>query len=307
VILQELLKLVNAEIKGNPRTEITGVSAIEDAKSGDLVFILDDKFLPLALKSKAAAVVAKIGAQVEGKPALLLKNPRLAMSKILKLFAPQVEIERGKNEKAFIHKTAKLGKNVSVGPFVYIGPRVTIGDNTLLYPNVTIYQNSVIGKNCILHAGAVVGMDGFGFEDTDEHFEKIPQIGKVIIGDNVEIYSNTCIARGTIGNTIIHSGVKIDNLVHVAHNCEIGENTVIASSCGLSGGVKLGKHVMVAGQVGFNGHITVGDNCLILARSGVTKDIPANAVISGFPAIDHKEDLKKQAIISRLSRNKKNS
>jgi UDP-3-O-[3-hydroxymyristoyl] glucosamine N-acyltransferase len=300
--LSGLADLVSGQLSGDPKIKIKGISAIEDAKDGDLVFVLEDKYLEAALKSKASALVASEKANIGKKPAILAKNPRLAMALILRKFARPHEIEAGIHKTAVIHKTAEMGKNVTIGPLVYIGPHAQIGDNTILYPQVTIYENVKIGKRCVIHSGARIGVDGYGFAPTGEIFEKIPQIGGVIIGDEVEIFANVTIARGTLGNTVIGSGTKIDCLTHIAHNCEIGENCAIVSLVGFAGSVKLGRHVTVAGQAGFSGHNIIGDNAVVMARAGVTKDIPANSIVSGFPVQDHSREMKYQAALRRLTK-----
>lgn len=298
--LSALAKLVSGELLNDSSVTIKAVAEIADAEIGDLVFVVDNKNLEEALSSNASAMVAFPSAKISGKPAILVENPRVAMSKILQLFATPCEIEIGVHKSAVVHETAKIGKKVAIGPFVYIGPNVEIGDNTVIYPHVAIYRNTKIGKNCIFHSGAKIGMDGYGFVSVDSKWEKIPQIGNVVIEDYVEIYSNTCVARSTLGSTLIKKGTKIDNLAQVAHNCELGENCAIVSFVGLAGSVKLGNNVSVGGQVGFGGHLEVGDNTVIMARTGVTKNIPANSVVSGFPAMDHRKDMEIMAIIRRL-------
>jgi len=305
VILNELAELVSGQLFGDPKTKIKNISTIEDAGNGDLVFVLDDKHLAAALKSKASALVVSEKAKISIKPAILVRNPRLAMALILSKFSRPREIEVGIHKTAVIHKTAKIGKNVAIGPLVYIGPHTEIGDNTILYPQVTIYENVNIGQHCVIHSGARIGVDGYGFASAGGTFEKIPQIGGVIIGDEVEIYANVTIARGTLGNTVIGSGTKIDCLTHIAHNCEIGENCAIVSLVGFAGSVKLGRHVTVAGQAGFSGHNIIGNNAIIMARAGVTKDIPANSIVSGFPVQDHSREMKYQAALRRLTKKSK--
>jgi len=300
--LRELAVLVDGQVSGDPSLKIKGASTFEAAKAGDLVFVLEDKNLPPALRSKASAVVAARRLKVGQKPALLVDNPRLALARILRLFARPLELEPGVNKLAFVHKTAQLGQGVTIGPFAYVGPHVKIGEHTIIYPQVTLYENVKIGRRCIIHAGARIGMDGYGFVPVGEVFEKIPQLGGVIIGDDVEIYSNTCIARGTLGDTVIGSGTKIDNLTHVAHNCTIGENCAITSLVGFAGSVTLGQHVSIAGQAGLAGHLTIGDNSVIMAKSGVTKNVPPDSVVSGFPAQKHSDEMKYQAALRRLAK-----
>jgi UDP-3-O-[3-hydroxymyristoyl] glucosamine N-acyltransferase len=190
-------------------------------------------------------------------------------------------------EFAWIGENVKIGKNARIHPQVYIGDNVTIGDDCLFYPGVKIYQGCVIGHSCTLHGGVVIGSDGFGFAPQDDkNYRKVPQVGNVILEDRVEVGSNTTIDRATLGSTIIRRGVKLDNLIQVAHNVEIGENTVIAAQTGISGSTRIGKNCMIGGQVGFVGHLTIGDNAKIGARSGVEGSVKPGAVIFGAPAID---------------------
>jgi len=302
VKLARLAELVSGTVNGNADQEISKVSTIEEAGVGDLVFVLEDQNLIPAFSSSASAVVtAKVPANTQGKTFLLVKNPRLAMAKALGAFsAPrQTGII---SDKAVVAKSVRLGKNVSVGPFTSIGEDCEIGENTIIHSNVTIYDRVKIGANVIIHAGARIGVDGFGFAWENDQHVKIPQTGTVVIEDDVEIYANVCVARGTIGTTRLGRGTKIDNLTHIAHNCQIGESCAITALVGFAGSVTFGKHVQVGGMAGFNGHITVGDNVIVMAKAGVTKDIPANSVVSGFPAEDHKEQLKFQATLKRLTK-----
>lgn len=299
MILSELATLVSGRIEGRPDIEITGVSTISEARAGDLVFVLEEKFLEAAKKSKAAALVIKEGKKID-QAAIRVDNPRLAMAHLLPLFSKRIVPKPEIHPSAVIAPGAKIGGKVYIGPFVYIGENSSVGDNSIIHPNVTIYDNVIIGKNVILHSGVVLGVDGYGFIPTEDLPIKIPQIGRVVIEDEVEIYSNVCIARGALGETKIGRGTKIDNLTHIAHNCIIGESCLITGQVGFAGSVTLGKRVMVAGQVGFNGHITVGDNCVVLGKAGATKDIPQNSTVSGFPAQDHKKEMREQARLRKL-------
>jgi len=304
VKLKKLAKLVSGEIIGDGEVDIQNVSPIEAAGERDLVFVLEEKFLAPALSSSAAALVAPLSAKIENKPAVLVKNPRLAMAQILPLFAPRTKVNPGIHRTAVVAKSAKIGKRVTISPFVCIGEDCEIGDDTIIHPSVTIYDRVKIGKRVIIHSGARIGVDGYGYIPQGKSYLKIPQIGKVIIEEDVEIYANVCISRATLGSTIIGAGTKIDNLSHVAHNCKIGKNCAIVGLVGFAGSVTLKDHVSVGGQAGINGHVTVGENAVVMARAGVTKDIADNAVVSGFPAIDHSKDLKIQAVLRRLSTKK---
>jgi UDP-3-O-[3-hydroxymyristoyl] glucosamine N-acyltransferase len=321
--LKDLARVASGEIIGNEGLSIKAVSPIEEARGGDLVFVLDNKFLDAALKSKASALVAHSKAKVRGKPALLVANPRLALAQILPLFAPKKKGAKGIHKSAVIPRSCKIGKNVHVGPFVVLGENVSIGSGTIIYPhtyigedseigesciihsNVSIYDHAIIGSRVILHSGARIGVDGFGFVPQAGQHLKIPQIGAVIIKDDVEIYANVTIARGTLGATVIGAGAKIDCLSHVAHNCKIGKNCALVSLVGLAGSVTLKDHVYVGGQVGFSGHNIVGENSIIMARAGVTKNFPSNSVVSGFPAQAHSREMELQAALRRLAKKSK--
>ena len=298
--LKKLLELVAGELAGKPDTEVRGVAPIETAGAGDLVFVLEDKFLAPALSSPAAAIIAPLGSRLDGKPGILVKNPRLAMTQILPSFAPKSKIKPGVHKTAVVAEDVKLGQRVAIGPLAHVGSGVEIGDDSVIYPNVTIYDNVKIGKRVVIHAGARIGVDGYGFVWDGARHQKIPQIGSVLIEDDVELFANVTIARATLGATRIGAGTKVDCLTHIAHNCNIGENCAITALVGFAGSVTFGDHVSVGGMAGFNGHITVGENTVILAKSGVTKDIPANSVVSGFPAIDHKKELELQASLRKL-------
>ena len=300
VKLKKLCEMVSGELAGKADTEIRGVAPIETAGAGDLVFVLEDKFLAPALSSGAAAVVAPLGSKLGDKPGLLVKNPRLAMALLLPQFAPKSKLKPGIHKTAVVADDAKIGRRVTIAPFVYIGSGVEIGDDSVIYPSVTVHDNVRIGRRVIIHAGARIGVDGYGFVWDGNKHRKIPQIGSVAIEDDVEIFANVTVARGTLGTTRIGAGTKIDCLTHVAHNCDLGRDCALTALIGLAGSVNLKDHVSVGGMAGFNGHITVGENTVILAKSGVTKDIPANSVVSGFPAIDHKKDLEIQASLRKL-------
>ncbi|MEA3493315.1 MAG: UDP-3-O-(3-hydroxymyristoyl)glucosamine N-acyltransferase [Candidatus Margulisiibacteriota bacterium] len=321
--LKDLAKQALGEVSGDGEVVIKGVSPAEEAKSGCLVFVMEKRLLDQAINSKASAIVTACHSKTKDKPALLVKNPRLALAKILPLFAPKKAARREIHKTAVIPKSCKIGKEVYLGPFVVLGENVSIGNRTQVYPhsyigdnskigsncmvhsNVSIYANSIIGKNVVVHSGARIGVDGYGFVPQAEKHIKILQIGSVIIEDDVEIYANVCISRGTLGPTIIGAGTKIDSLTHIAHNCKIGKNCAIVSLVGFAGSVTLKDHVYVAGQAGFKGHNTIGENSIVMARAGVTKDFPSNSVISGFPAQEHGKEMEFQASLRRSAKKNK--
>jgi UDP-3-O-[3-hydroxymyristoyl] glucosamine N-acyltransferase len=300
VKLKKLSQIVSGELAGKADPEVRGVAPIETAGAGDLVFVLEEKFLAPALSSRAAAVIAPLGARLDGKPGIMVKNPRLALAQVLPHFASKSKIKPGIHKSAVVAESAKIGKRVAIYPFVYVGENAEIGDDSVIYPSATVYDNVKIGQRVVIHAGARLGVDGYGFVWHEGKYEKIPQLGTVVIEDDVEIFANTCVARGTLGETRIGAGSKIDCLTHIAHNCVLGEHCAVTALVGFAGSVALGNHVSVGGMAGFNGHITVGENTVVMAKAGVTKDLPANSVVSGFPAINHREDLEIQASLRKL-------
>jgi len=326
--LIEIAKILDAVlVSKDENKEILHIKALEDATSDDIGFLSNEKYLDYAINTKAFAVIVDekhyemLKEKREDLSFLIVKNPYLSFSKLVKFFDNSPEVQRTISDKAYIDDTAVIGRNVGIYPGVYIGRNVIIGDNSVIYPNCTIedrvrigkdsilYSNVVvrydckIGDNVIIHSGTVIGSDGFGFAP-DEHmvFHKILQIGNVIIENNVEIGSNVSIDRAALGSTIIGEGVKLDNLIQVGHNVVIGKNTVIAAQTGISGSTKIGNYNMIGGQVGFVGHIKTGDLVQVGAQSGVTKNIPDKSTYFGTPARPIKEIAKIEAILVRLPR-----
>lgn len=316
--LHEIAELVAGKIIGTENPIIFGATNIEDAGSTEITFAVPPH-IEKAAKSKAGAVIIPHGIELpSAKPAIAVENPRVAFAKLLEIFQPPVEIERTVHPLAFVAENAVIGKNVAVMPFAvveeeavigdnsiiyphsYVGRKVKIGENCLFYSNTSIYDRCIIGNNVIIHSGAVIGGDGFGYVEIAREHHKVPQVGNVVIGDNVEIGCNSCIDRGTTGSTIIGKGTKIDNLVHVGHNDVIGENCILVAFVGLPGSVKVGNNVTFAGQAATVGHITIGDNCLFAGKAGVISDVPSNSVYAGFPARPHKEWLKQEAMQRKI-------
>lgn len=316
--VKEIAKLISGEIAGDGNLEVEGVASLDEAKEGDLSFYLEPRYEKKACSTKASVLVVPHGKKVPGKTLISVKNPRVALAKILKLYGPERRKPHGIHETFISGDEVKIGKDVNIGPFVtlgnkvklgsgvtlypgvYIGDEVEIGDDTTIYPNATIYERVKIGKRVIIHAGAVIGGDGFGFAPSGGTHMKIPQTGTVIIEDDVEIYDNSCVARATLGTTIVRRGTKMDNLSHIAHNCDIGENCIITGLVGFGGSATLKNNVTVGGQAGFADHVTVGENSLVRARAGITKDFPSGSQISGFPARDHQEWLQTKGLSARL-------
>lgn len=317
--LSDIAKQINAQMLGED-IYINGVCSIDECLEGSLTWAEDEKNYKKALVSKASAVVISIKNKPPhgiSKPLLIAENPKLAFAKSIYLFATKHKLS-GISSTATISSSAKIGKNAAIGSNVvigddvkigdnakiyagsYIGNGCEIGDNTVIYPNVSIMDKIIIGNNVIIHSGAVIGSDGFGYvKDVSKHI-KIPQIGTVIIGDDVEIGANVCIDRATTNLTKIGRGTKIDNLIHIAHNVEIGEDCIIVAMTGIAGSSKVGDRVILAAQVGVAQHVSIGSDTMILGRSGVTKDIKSNVIISGFPAQNHRDELKYQSHLSLL-------
>ncbi len=321
--LKELAQYVGGTVIGDGEVEISGVAALEAARSGEITFIAHPKYLSKLAETNASAIIASKEIPSSKKPLLCVGNPYLAFAKILTLFSEKPYQPKGIDPNAWISSTARLGKEVTVYPFVSIGDRCRIGDRvtlypgvcvgedasigeeTILYPNVSIYPGTVIGKRVILHGGVVVGADGFGYVKEGKKNVKIPQVGKVEIEDDVEIGANTTIDRATFGKTIIGRGVKIDNLVQVAHNVGIGEDSVIVAQVGIAGSTKIGSNVTLGGQVGVADHVEIGDNVMVGAQSGVHSDLAANQAYTGSPPLPHREFLRVVNVLIKLPEMKK--
>jgi UDP-3-O-[3-hydroxymyristoyl] glucosamine N-acyltransferase len=316
--LRELAELIGGRISGNPDVEISGVSGMEEAKEGDITFLLDKNKLNEISSVNVSAVIVKEEIKELAASMLIVDNPQFTFARALEVFYIKPYNPSGISDKAFIgdgvqtgddisvHPLAYissnviLGARVTVSPGVYIGQGVSIGDDSILYPNVTIKENVKIGKKAIVHSGAVIGSDGFGYVLEKGIHHKIPQVGGVIIEDDVEIGANVVIDRATLGNTIIGQGTKIDNLVQIAHNVKIGKKCIIVSQVGISGSVEIGDGVVLAGQVGVRDHIKIGDGAMVGAQSGIGTDIPDGQLYSGSPAIPHKTWLRSQSIYAKL-------
>lgn len=309
----QIAALLGGKVIGDANRQVSNVAPIETAKEGDLCFLTEAKYLPFLETTQASVVLvteslkAEGGLSVEGVPTLILvENARGAMGQLLSLVAKAMNPARQGVEQpcfisegvvvpqdayigafAYIGKNVRLGNGVQIYPHVYIGDNVVIKDNTILYAGVKIYHDCVIGKDCILHAGVVIGADGFGFEpDAAGVNQKIPQIGNVIIEDDVEIGANTTVDRAMMGSTIVHTNAKLDNLVMVAHNVQVGASTFMCGQSGVAGSTTIGSHCILAGQVGLSGHIEVADGTIFGAQTGVAKSIAKGGYYEGTPAID---------------------
>jgi UDP-3-O-[3-hydroxymyristoyl] glucosamine N-acyltransferase len=305
---QQIAAFLNGTVEGDPEAKVNNLAKIEEGAPGTMTFLANPAYTHFIYSTGATIVVVRrdfTAAHPVAATLIRVDSPYDAFATLLEMYDQMKTRKTGISAQAFIAKTAsigenayigefawigenvKIGKNAQIHPQVYIGENVTIGDDCLLYPGVKIYQGCVIGHSCTLHGGVVIGSDGFGFAPQDDkNYRKVPQVGNVILEDHVEVGSNTTIDRATLGSTIIRRGVKLDNLIQVAHNVEIGENTVIAAQSGISGSTRIGKNCMIGGQVGFVGHLTIGDNAKIGARSGVEGTVKPDAVIFGAPAID---------------------
>jgi len=321
---QQVALMIQGKVEGDATVEVTQFGKIEEAKAGEISFLANPKYEEflystkasiiiindsLVLKEKIAATIIRVPDAYAAFATLLTKYQELKAANMVGIQTPSHIASTAKlgaqhfvGAFACISENVVLGENVKVYPNVFIGEHVQIGNNVTLHPGVVIYHDCIIGNDVTIHAGSIIGSDGFGFAPkADGSFQKVPQLGNVVIEDNVEIGSNTTIDRATIGSTIIRKGVKLDNLIQIAHNAEVGNNTVIAAQTGVSGSTKIGKNVMVGGQVGFAGHITVADGTKLAAKSGVTKTIKTpNQTLTGYPAVDHTTALKAQVYVKNL-------
>ena len=306
--LANLALRLNGNIVGDSEIKLNNIAKIEYAKKGDITFLSNKKYLPWLKKTKASLIIVNKDFDIKMYKSLnflCVEDSYLAFNQLLQLFNQVKKNQPEISEYSLVQKSSSIGKNVHIGNFsvignncnisdsvvindnVTIGNNITIGSNTILNAGVRVYDDTKIGDNCIIHSNSVIGCDGFGFApNNDGEYIKTPQIGNVIIGNNVEIGSCTTIDRATIGSTIIEEGVKIDNLVQIAHNVEIGKNTVIAAQSGVAGSTKIGKNCQIGGQVGFSGHLNIGNNVKINGGSGVFSNLKDNSVVRGNPAFD---------------------
>jgi UDP-3-O-[3-hydroxymyristoyl] glucosamine N-acyltransferase len=298
--LKELAMLVGGKIDGNPETVIESAAPIETARKGDITFIANVKYTKFLDTTAASAVVVSEETKSSRIPLIRHKNPYYAFAVILDSLYPDRLPEQKIHESAVIENSATIGEGTSIGALCYVGNGVVIGTNCRIYPRVSILDGTRIGNNVIIHSGAVIGADGFGFAPAEKGFKKVKQIGWVEIESEVEIGANTTIDRGALGPTRIGHGTKIDNLVQIAHNVEVGKNCAIAAQAGIAGSTKLGNGVIMAGQVGLVGHIEVGDGVKVGAQSGVAKSIPAGKTYFGSPARASVTAMKIEACLSRL-------
>ncbi|MFN0150748.1 MAG: UDP-3-O-(3-hydroxymyristoyl)glucosamine N-acyltransferase [bacterium] len=319
--LKEIVAAVGGDLEGDGDLEIRGVSGLRDAQSGDLTFFADARYADSLLQTAASAVLmARNGHRAPaGKSIVYCENPYASFLQLLRRFSPQESFPEGIHPTAIIGRGAKIGAGVSIGALVVVEDNVEIGDRvvlrpgtfigsdtrigaeTFVFPNVTIREGTTIGTSVIVHSGTVIGSDGFGFVRDGARHVKVPQLGTVEIGDDVEIGANCAIDRGTSGVTRIGRGSKLDNLVHVGHNVTVGEHTLLIAQVGIGGSTEIGNRATLAGQVGVVGHIKIGDDAAIGAQSGVTKSVPARGRWSGYPARPHAENLRAQASLQRLA------
>lgn len=318
---QQIATVLNGTVEGDPSVEVSDFSKIEEGKPGTITFLSNPKYTHYIYTTDASIVLVNNDFVAE-KPikATLVRcfNAYAALAILLDMVEKMKPQKKGVEDMAYISEKARLGKDVYVGSFsyidngvvigdgskiypqVYIGENVTIGENTIIYAGAKIYPGCKIGSNCIIHAGAVIGSDGFGFAHEEGVYKKIPQIGIVIIEDDVEIGANTTIDRAVMEATIIRKGVKLDNLIQIAHNVEVGENTAMAAQVGISGSSKVGKNCVLGGQVGLGGHLTVGDNANIGAQSGIISNVESDAKIIGAPAIPVNNFFRSSILFAKL-------
>lgn len=304
---------------GSPDTEITGLNGIEEARPGELTFVSNPKYGAAARSTKASAVIVAEDFPAIPTAMLRAKDPYLTFARALELFHQPLRYAPGVHPTAVVHASAKIGCGAHLGPYVVVDQDVEIGDDAVLLAHVVIYRGVKIGRKFFAHAhvvvrekcrignnvllqnGVVIGSDGFGFAKTTEaHWHKIAQPAPVVIEDDVEVQANSCIDRASVGETRIRRGVKIDNLVQVGHGSRVGEDALLCSQVGLAGSTEIGNRVILTGQVGVVGHCKVGDDTIVTPQSGVANDIPAGALVSGAPAVDHKLWLKYSALLSKL-------
>ncbi len=318
---KKIAEYLQGEIIGDENAAVHTFAKIEEGTPGALSFLSNPKYTHYLYTTQSSIVLVNKDLELEEtvKTTLIkVDNAYESLAKLLNLYEMSKPRKTGISTMAYIDPTAKIGKNVYIAPFVYIGEKVEVGDNTQLYPHVTlasgvkigeqcvlypgvsIYHDCRIGNRCILHSGCVIGADGFGFAPTPSGYDKIPQIGIVMLEDDVEIGANTCVDRATMGATLIHKGAKLDNLIQIAHNDRIGSHTVMAAQVGVAGSTEIGEWCMFGGQVGIAGHIKVGDHVTIGAQSGIPGNVKSGSTLMGYPAIDPKQFARSSVIYKKL-------
>jgi UDP-3-O-[3-hydroxymyristoyl] glucosamine N-acyltransferase len=318
VTLRKIASIVGGKVIGAPDQVIHGVSDIKNGAPDTITFLFNSKHQELITQTTASAIIVSDSAILHDKSGIVVDNPRLAMTKVLKIFEPPNDIGTGIHPTTVIHKSAKTGKNVSIGAFtvigqnveiadgttihnnVSIGDNVIIGTNVVIFPQVSIHSRTNIGNNVIIDMGTVIGSSGYGYETENDVHHKIPQIGSVIIENDVDIGANCTIDRGTIGNTVIGEGTKLDNLVQIAHNVKIGKGCLMVGQVGIAGSSTIGNYCIFGGQVGVREGIIIGDRAIFVAKSGATKSLPGNKIYAGMPAREVREKNKRDAIYSQV-------
>lgn len=319
----ELATRINGEVRGDSKRLLSGVAPFEAATDGDLTLASDVAFLKKLDKTDAGCILVPDTWEGDARDMILCRNPRAAFTRAIAVFHPPLVPKMSISSQASLGRDVTYGEAVCVSPFVSIGDRVklgsrvliqphvfigddvTIGDDVLIHPNVSILERCSIGSRVIIHAGTVIGSDGFGFAPDGEHYQKVPHTGTVVIEDDVEIGANNAIDRATFGKTWIRKGVKTDNLIQIAHNVEIGEDTIIAALTGIAGSATIGRHVILAGQVGVSGHLTIGDSTIVGPKTGVVKTLAAGDVVLGSPAMPAKQFIRQVSLLARLPDMKK--
>ena len=318
---RQIADFVNGTVEGNAETKVTTFAKIEEGRTGAISFLSNPKYTHYLYDTQSSVVLVNNDLQLEHpvKATLIrVDNAYECVARLLQMYESMKPRKKGIHPQACIAETAHVGDDCYVGAFAYIGENVTIGKGTqvyphvvvednatigegcILYPNVSVYHDCQIGNRVILHSGAVIGADGFGFAPGENGYDKIPQIGNVVIEDDVEIGANACVDRSTMGSTIVHRGAKIDNLVQIAHNVEVGEHTVMSAQVGIAGSTKVGKWCMFGGQAGFAGHITVGDHTNVGAQCGVNSSVKGNESLIGSPAQEPKSFFRSSVIFKKL-------
>lgn len=317
--VSEMAKRLDCPYKGKGTTMISGVASLEEAEKGDLVFLAHRKYRNQLEQTKASAAIIPADETFDRIPVIKSANPQLSFIRAIEYFFQPYRPAPGIQSLAYVSPTAKIGKDVSIGAFAFIGNEVVIGNQTVIFPFVAVYPGTKVGRSCIIHShvsireesvignrviihnGAVIGSDGFGYVQDNRNIHiKIPQRGVVVIENDVEIGANTTIDRASLGKTIIRKGSKIDNLVQIAHNVEVGSDVILAAQTGIAGSSKIGKKVIAGGQVGIADHVEIGDRVIMAAKSGVTKSIPANSMVAGIPHLDIREWRKAWVSIPQL-------